>query len=180
MRTATRIEDPAQLALCHASAALDAAELSGRPFEMSQALASVARSYRGLNALPRAEAALAGALRWARLGGSADAVVELLCDLSETAAALAETLDACRAGSGHTARERARDHAFEATTLAGRVADPAWEIKVLLRVSALLARCGDSDDAMRLQTRALRLQSGRASSATDPRLLPSLGRLADR
>ena len=73
----------------------------------------------------------------------------------------------------------ARLNDVEASTLAGRVADPSWEVQVLLRISDVLDRCGDRDDAVQLQTRALRLMSGAAAEAVDPALLPSLGRLAD-
>jgi hypothetical protein len=59
------------------------------------------------------------------------------------------------------------------------VADPDWEIKVLLRVSDVLDRCGDRDDAVQLQTRALRLMAHDATAQIDPRVLPGLGRLAD-
>ena len=60
----------------------------------------------------------------------------------------------------HAALERTRDWAFEATGLAGHVADPQWEIKVLLRISDVLDRCGDHDDAVELQSRAMRLMYG--------------------
>ena len=41
--------------------------------------------------------------------------------------------------------------------MAARAADPHWEIKVLLRASDVLGRCGDHDDAVTLQTRAMEL-----------------------
>ncbi len=167
-------------AICAAAARLDAAELRAEPFGMSQALAEVGRGYVALRALPSAESCLNQALRWGRMAGSTDLVVDLLCELSETTTALAEDLDALSPGSGHAARERARDHAFEASTLASRVADNAWEVQVLLRVSDVLDRCGDRDDAVLLQTRALRLMAGSlAAGPSDAALLPSLGRLAD-
>lgn len=173
------VDESCREALCHAVAALDAAELSGRPFDMSQALALVARSYRALQLPASAEASFEAALRWARVGGSNDAAVDLLCELTETAASLAELCEAEQPSASHAARERARDHAFDAVAWAGRVADPAWEVKVLLRISAVLERCGDLDDAVQLQTRAMRLMSGKLASAADASLLPSLGRLAD-
>lgn len=174
-------EEPTRQAMRHAAARLDAAEAHGRPADMSQALADVARCCRALHDWHGAEACLVQALRWARLSGSTDGVVDLMCELSETTTTLAERLDATEAehGPGHAARERARDHAFEASTLAGRVADTQWEVQVLLRISDVLDRCGDRDDAMLLQTRALRLLSGCPSGAADVSHLPSLGRLAD-
>lgn len=162
-----------------ASARLDEAEMRAEPFEMVHALTQVARCYRGLRMLPSAEACLLQALRWGRISGSVDAIVDLVCELSETTVALASQMQTQDAARAHGARERARDHAFEASTLAGRVADSSWEVQVLLRISDVLDRCGDRDDAVQLQTRALRLMSGNAAEALDPNLLPSLGRLAD-
>ncbi len=119
---------------------------------MCRVLADLARACRGLHDLASTESYLDEALRWARVSGSSD-------------------LAAC---------ERMRDHAFEAATLAHRVADGHWEAKVLMRVGEVLERCGDRDDAVLLQTRALRLMSGSLSGAApDPAWLPSLGRLAD-
>ena len=47
--------------------------------------------------------------------------------------------------------------AFEAARVAAHAADPHWEIKVLLRASDVLDRCGDHDDAITMQTRAMTL-----------------------
>ena len=67
------------------------------------------------------------------------------------------------AGSGSAAREsaraRARAHTQEAAQLAAQVADPRWEIQVLLRVSEVLGRCGDRSEAALLQSRAMRLMA---------------------
>lgn len=181
MFTAPLPDEPARAALRHAALALDAAELLGEPAQISQALLDMAQAYRTLQALPSAEAVFEAALRWARAARCTDATVDTLCALCETAADLAAVLDAQEAGTGHAARERARDHAFEASTLAPRVADAGWEVKVLLRISDVLDRCGDRDDAVQLQTRALRLMSNSAQpGALNPALLPSLGRLADQ
>jgi tetratricopeptide (TPR) repeat protein len=167
-------------AMRQASARLDAAERQAEPFEMSQALTQVARCYRAMQLLPSAEASLVLAQRWCRLTGSTDALVDLTCELSEAAVALAQQQERQEPGTGHAALERARDGAFEVSTLAGRVADPGWEAQVLLRASDVLNHCGDRDDAAQLQTRALRLMSGSlAAGGADPALLPTLGRLAD-
>jgi len=180
MPSTTTIEAALRDAMQLASAQLDAAQNRAEPFEMSHALTQVGRCYRGMQMLPSAEACLLQALRWSRLTGSVDAVVDLVCELSETTVALSGWQDQQDQGSGHAARERARDHAFEASTLAGRVADTGWEAQVLLRISDVFDRCGDRDDAVQLQTRALRLMSGSLQAGgADPRLLPSLGRLAD-
>ena len=182
MHQAPILDEPSREALRQAAAALDAAEQRGQPFEMSQALARVARCHRTLGALASAESFLETALRWARVVGSTDLRVDLLCELCESAERLAQSLDAQEPGSGHPARERARDHAFEASTLAGRVADPAWEVTVLLRISDVLNHCGDHDDAAQLQSRAMHLLAGdQAVDCTprDHRLLPAPAGLAD-
>jgi len=173
-------DESARQALRSTAAALDEAQARARPAEMCQALLAMARAYRDVRSWAGAEACADRALRWSRMTGSVDQVVEVLCELCEITAHLADALEARRTGSGHAALERARDHVFEASTLAGTVADPGWEFKVLLRISDVLDRCGDRDDAVQLQTRALRLMSGNlAGTPIDPSVLPSLGRLAD-
>jgi tetratricopeptide (TPR) repeat protein len=174
------LDEPTRDRLRGASAALDAAERSGQPQAVSDALAQLARSYRGLQALETAEAYLDLALRWSRHGSVVDGTVDLLCELADLAASLSGDHDAQQAGSGRAARERARDHAFEASTLACRVSDPDWEIQVLLRISDVLDRCGDHDDAVQMQARALRLMASDGAPPFDARLLPGVGRLADR
>ena len=172
-------DETARSALRAAAAALDAAEQQGQPHAMAVALAQMAHCLVALQAPAQAETYLDAALRWSRAAGATDQTVDLLCELCDLAERQAQTQDARATGLGHAARERARDHAFEASTLAGRVADPDWEIRVLLRVSDVLDRCGDRDDAVQLQTRALRLMARDDSSSHDPRVLPGLGRLAD-
>ena len=178
MHEAPLLDEPLREALRQAAAALDAAERRGQPFALSQALVQMARGYRAMHALASAETYLELALRWARATHSTDHTVDLLCELCEAAEDVAQAQDAQAPGSGHQARERARDHAFEASTLAGRVADPDWECTVLLRISDVLDRCGDRDDAVQLQARALRLLGGNADAA-DETMVPGLGRLAD-
>jgi len=167
---------PAYEALRRATADLGAVQANGRPFEMTQALAQLARCYRGIGATEMATTSFEQALLWSAFAGSIDGTVDLLCELGETAALRADELDdgAPRSGRGHAARERARDHAFEAATLAARVADPRWEIVVLLRISQVLERCGDRDDAMSMQTRALRLLAGDLATPADLTLPPAL------
>jgi len=151
------LHSPARTALREAAAALDLAERYQQPLEMSLALAQMARCYRALQALGPAELYLERALGWARILGAADQAVELLCLLAETSCALAELHASDDSRRSHAALERTRDWAFEATGLATHVTDPQWEIKVLLRVSDVLDRCGDHDDAVELQSRAMRL-----------------------
>jgi tetratricopeptide (TPR) repeat protein len=151
------LRSPARSALREAAAALDQAERYRVPLEMALALAQMARCYRALQALGPAENCLERALAWAQVLGAADQAVEILCLLAETCCVQSELQRPQDARHGHAALERTRDWAFEATRMAGRVADPQWEIKVLLRISDVLDRCGDHDDAVELQSRAMRL-----------------------
>jgi tetratricopeptide (TPR) repeat protein len=177
---ALSVAGPLHAALCEAAAGVDAVTATGQPLKISAALIEMARCYLALQALTRAITCYQQALRWARVAGSNDHLVGLLCELSNCSVDLAQALDARRAGSGHPALERARRCAFEASAFASRVADSGWEVKVLLRISDIHDRCGDHDDAVRLQTRALRLMAGHFEGLpADPSLLPSLGRLAD-
>jgi tetratricopeptide (TPR) repeat protein len=150
----------ARSALREAAAALDVAERYKQPLEMSLALAQMARCYRALNAFGPAEASLLQALGWARILGAMDQAVEIMCLLAETRCSLAELHVANDPRRRHAALERTRDSVFEAAAAAGHVADPQWEIKVLLRISDVLDRCGDHDDAVELQSRAMRLMYG--------------------
>ena len=154
------LSGPARSALRQAAAALDLAERYQQPLEMSLALAQMARCYRALQALGPAELYLERALGWARTLGAADQAVEILCLLAETSCSTAELHVHDDSRRSHAALERTRDWAFEATGLAGHVTDPQWEIKVLLRISDVLDRCGDHDDAVELQARAMRLMYG--------------------
>lgn len=147
----------ARMALREAAQALDVAERYQHPLEMCLALAQVARCYRALQAHEAAESYLGQALRWAHTLGAVDQAVEILCLLAEAGCALAEQSGIADSRRAYAALERTRDRAFEAAGLAARVADPQWEIKVLLRVSDVLDRCGDHDDAITMQTRAMTL-----------------------
>ena len=160
----TMLDSPAREALRVAAAALDAAEVKALPHDMAAALGQVGRCYRALRSPGAAEDTLLQALRWARASGSADQQVELLCELAETACALASELAEQEPRSAHAARERARDRAFEASRLAGQVADAQWEITVLLRISDTLNSCGDHDDAAALQSRAMALMAREATA----------------
>jgi len=171
---------PARSALREAAAALDLAERYQQPLEMSLALAQMARCYRALQALGPAELYLERALSWARTLGAADQAVEILCLLAETSCSMAELLAQDDSRRSHAALERTRDWAFEAAGLAAHVTGPQWEIKVLLRVSDVLDRCGDHDDAVELQSRAMRLMYGpHAGPDAASGLPPGLQTLSD-
>ena len=161
----------AREALRQAMHQLSAAETSQgqvRAPAMCQALTDAARALAGLQAYSPAESHLAQALRWAALMGGVDLRADLFCALAEVAtnaADLADTQD--EPARSRAARDRARDHAFEAARLAGLVTDPNRELRVLLRASEVLDRCGDRDDALRLQQRALVLMGLGHSSLSD-------------
>lgn len=168
----------ARQALALAVRMLDLAELRRRPVDMCQALAQVARSLKALGAFGAAEAYLGQALRWAAMLPGGDTRVDLLCELAETGCAAAEAARAAQQDdrrAGRAERERARDHAFEAARLAGQTTDAHWEVKVLLRVSDVLERCGDHEDAASMQHRAISLMGLDRSdgpSRADPALAP--------
>ncbi len=151
---------PARDALARALQQLTLAEtVTGpcQPAALCQALTEVARALSALHAYGQAESHLAQALRWAVVMGSADNCADLHCALAEVAtlaAELAEVHNELPAAVHHW-QDRARDHAFEAAGLAAHVTDPHWEVKLLLRASDVLDRCGDHDDAVQLQQRAL-------------------------
>lgn len=142
---------------------LDMARTRNRPAELAQAHAQVGRCYKALAAWPTAQSYLEQGVRWAYVSSALDLAVDLTCDLAEVACCAAESQESCDSLAAHHMQEAARDHAFEAARLAGQSSDPHWEVKVLLRVSDVLDRCGDHDDAISLQTRALTLISHDAS-----------------
>jgi hypothetical protein len=150
----TMLDGPSRDALTEAIATLDAAEAQGSPGPVSEALAQVARCYRGVGLREVAQGYLQLALRWARPLGAVDTQVSLLCDMAELDLARATADEAAVACA---AADSARDHCFEAATLARQTADPSWEVQVLLRVSDILDGLGDHGDAIALQCRALDL-----------------------
>lgn len=152
---------PARTALDLAVRRLDDAERDREPAAMSEALAGIARCYRALAAYPTAMEFMHQALRWSYALGGVDQRVELLCELAELSCEAADAADAADDEDGERqcrlARDCARDMAFEAARVSVQSADPHWEIKVLLRASDALDRCGDHDDAITMQTRAMAL-----------------------
>ena len=155
------LSSPARTALRQAAAALDLAERYQQPLEMSLALAQMARCYRALQALGPAELYLERALAWARTLGAADQAVEILCLLAETSCSIGRTACARTIRGAATRRWNARATGpSKPPAWLAHVTDPQWEIKVLLRISDVLDRCGDHDDAVELQSRAMRLMYG--------------------
>ncbi len=159
---------PACEALLQSVSTLENAKARYQPTEMTLALSQVARCYRGLGALRLAERYLDLALRWAAVMGSADAGVRLLCEAAEVCCDAAEMMVLTQPGRSRAAFARTREHALHAVQLAQRVADPQWEIKVLLRVSDVLNRCGSHGEAASLQARALGMMSGAGPTQAKP------------
>lgn len=157
------VPDPSPpYALLQAAAARVRALQPSTPIhERIQACRAAARGFAGEGAFGSAEAFLEQALPWARLLPAADEAVLLLCEMAEAAAASAEPVAGLPKPSAPQrlrARQRAVAHAAEAALLAPQVACPGWEVAVLLRVSALMQRCGRGDEAVALQARAARLR----------------------
>ena len=129
-----------------------------------------------LQAYSPAQSHLAQALRWATVMGSIDDGADLQCALAEVATSATEQARAHGASqdSLQSARERCRDLALEAARLAPLTTDPHWEVRVLLRASDVLDRCGDHQDAVQLQQQALALmglQNAEIQTDSDPALM---------
>lgn len=153
---------PAKQALVGVLQALAQAEGNSGPARaasLCQAHTDLAHALSGLQAYGPAESHLAQALHWAVVMGPADTCADLHCALAELAINRAD-LSAARGGARtsvqHT-RDRASGHALQAASLAGHTTDVYWEVKVLLRASDVLDRCGAHGDAVHLQHRALLL-----------------------
>ena len=156
----------------------DAEQVQGshRAPAMCQALTEAARALAGLHAYGPAESHLAQALHWALQMGGHDLSADLHCAWAEVATNAADLAQAQgERARGRAARDRARDHAFETARLAGLTTDPQWEIRLLLRASDVLDRCGDHDDSVQLQQRALVLMGmGQATLPADDAMRVSL------
>ena len=158
--------DP-QRALEQALSALDHAEQGASPDAIIPALVQAAYAYRSLGAPAIADWYLRKAIGAARSHGTTQSVVSVLCASADLAAAVAGTKAGGDDDSRRSARDRARDHGFEAALLAAQSEDTGWEIDVLLQVSDVLDRCGDHDDAVALQCRVLELINRRQGMMMD-------------
>lgn len=135
---------------------LDAVEgRASRPVELALAIHRVARCYCEIGMPDTAVWYLQRALAWARTPTSSTATVGILCELADAWARRADLTE--EPAERHHCLERARDHAFEAASLAGQGADPRCEASTLLVVSDVLSTCGDHGDARTLRDRALEL-----------------------
>lgn len=148
--------DP-QRTLKQAMSALDHAEQDASPDAVIPALVQAAYAYRSLGAPAIADWYLRKAIGAARAHGTMQSIVTVLCASADLAAAVANTKAGCDNDTRRSARDRARDHGFEAALLAAQSEDAGWEIDVLMQVSDVLDRCGDHDDAVALQCRVLEL-----------------------
>lgn len=152
----------------HSLSELEAVEGTPHPAVMCLVLTDAARALAGLHAYGPSESYLAQALRWGAMMGGHDLLADLQCAMAEVASNAGDL--AQNQGdrpASRIARERARDHAYEAARLARLVSDPQWETRVLMRASDVLDRCGDHDDAVLLQQRAMVLM-GLHNAAADP------------
>ncbi len=140
---------------------LSEAQAGGAPAALCHAHTELARALAALHAYSPAESHLASAARWAVVMGAIDVRAELACAMAEVASNATDLAqasdDESEAGRQHlrATRGRARDHALEAARLASLTTDPHWEVRVLLRASDVLDRCGDHGDAVQVQHRAL-------------------------
>jgi tetratricopeptide (TPR) repeat protein len=150
--------------LTQALQALQSLALHAHAHEHMQAHAEAARAYLGEQAATGAERHFENALAASRRLPGVDAQVELLCELAELSASIAEQQERSAAGSDGAARQRARGHAQAAAALAANVACPGWEIKVLLRISDVFDRLGQHEQAGELQTRAMQLMANEMSA----------------
>lgn len=141
-------------ALADALHQLDEAELQDQPAILALALAQVGRCYRRMGDGATAEWYLQQGLRKARTLCAPEACIELLCDLAELVSILATEICRDDPRGAHAVRERARDHGYEAAQMVSLMGDWEWEAAVLQRVSCVLDRCGDADDAAALRERA--------------------------
>ncbi len=156
-------------ALEHAARRLEQARAAGHPGLMAEACHRLAGCWRALGERRAALASLERALPWARSSGASDHALALQCETAELLADMAARADRGDRGSGRPLRERARDTIFEVVRAAAGCADPRWEVMLLLRLSDVLDRFGDHDDATALQVRALRLTAAEFYGEPAPR-----------
>jgi tetratricopeptide (TPR) repeat protein len=148
-------QHPPERQLHAALSTVERLEAQGQAAALCGAWMEVARCYRALQALEDAQRSMRQALRVARISRSANAVAQALCALAENTCDLADEAMEPGCEARRAAMERARDEVFEASSLLlGCEASPA-HAELVLRLSDVLNRCGDHDDAAVLQGRAL-------------------------
>lgn len=150
-----------------AHASLDLARATGQGFRLCEALAALSRIERRAGWLQDAADALDESLRWARVLGGVDNLVDLLCERGELAMDTACDNNTPVAQADADLLLQARACAAEAASLAHQVSCPAWEVKVLLRASDLFNRLGHNGEAVALQARALLRMNASPGTQTD-------------
>jgi hypothetical protein len=142
-------------ALRAALLAVERAEATASQQMLWPAWLDVARCWRRMGATEEAHGSLRNALRVARSARSSAALVDVLCEVAENTCDLADMhVGVSRERVRHW-RDRARDEVFEASTWLLGAEPSAKAVETLLRLSDVLSRCGDHDDASVLQMRAL-------------------------
>ena len=124
------------------------------PTHLMIALAAGACRCRDLGDFAQAQGLIERALRIALVQPAMDAACLLWCEQAEVLAAWAERVPA--GPQRAWLREQARESCLAAVALAGRCADPDWEVKLLLRASDALDRAGEHADAIGVQCHAMR------------------------
>jgi hypothetical protein len=153
--TASAGEAPA-VSLRQALRSLEKADVRGDGAAWTRALVQVADGYQAAGDPAGAEWHLEQGLRRAHRCGQSETRLQVLCELASAALAAAVRHDDLGEDRlAHIARERVRDHCFEAMRQLSCAAEPTLQAAVLMRLADLLELCGDADDALALHTRAL-------------------------
>jgi hypothetical protein len=159
----------ARARLCEALNRLDLVEQQAGAAARAEALSRVATAYRDLGGFREAEWSLKQALSLALGLGAPDLAVDLHGELAEVTLALAgEAREQGDEGAARAALERCRDHCYTAVAQARHVADPHWEVRVLVRAAEVLEHCGDRHDALALQCRALDMMCRQEAGVCTP------------
>jgi tetratricopeptide (TPR) repeat protein len=155
-------ESPPLAALRRALSDVERAEAESSTQGLWKAWLQVGCCYRALRAPTEAQNSLRQALRAARTLRSPSALVAVLCELAETTCDLADPANEPSRDLRRIARDKARDEVFEASTWLLSGEPSAGSAQLLLRLSDVLNRCGDHDDAAVLQARAVAWMSSTA------------------
>jgi hypothetical protein len=142
-------------ALRTALKAVEQAEASASSQALCHAWLRVGRCWRVLHSPDEAHNSLRHALREARTTRRAHELVQVLCEMAENTCDLADVQPEPSSEWLRMSRDKARDEVFEASSWLLRGGASADAAHTLLRLSDVLNRCGDHDDATVLQARAL-------------------------
>lgn len=148
-------ETPDIAALRTALQAVEKAEASASSHALCHAWLRVGQCWRVMHAPQEAHNSLRNALREARTTRRGHELVQVLCEMAENTCDLADAKPEPSPEWLRMSRDKARDEVFEASTWLLRGEASADAAHTLLRLSDVLNRCGDHDDATVLQARAL-------------------------